>query len=211
MPKQKYWDGTQWVEMGASANKVKIIDSESLIDATDVEGALEEIVTNVNVHLADNAKHNNNGQLTFPATQNPSSDPNILDDYEEGIWNMSITFGGNAVGQTYVAGFDTGKYVKIGSVVHVFGIIYLATKGSSTGIACFAGLPFACGSGNSSSAGVNISSNRITFADNITGDINPGDSKIILRQCTNAGVQSNLDDTNFANNSYMTIQASYPV
>jgi len=53
MSKQKYWDGTQWVEMGASANKVKITDSESLIDATDVEGALEEIVTDFNIHLAE--------------------------------------------------------------------------------------------------------------------------------------------------------------
>jgi hypothetical protein len=57
MSKQKYWDGTQWIEMGASANKVKITDSESLIDATDVEGALEEIVTDFNIHLADTMPH----------------------------------------------------------------------------------------------------------------------------------------------------------
>src|SRR5678815_603330 len=34
------------------------------------------------------------GQYAFPSTQTPSSDPNTLDDYEEGTWTPSV--GGTA-------------------------------------------------------------------------------------------------------------------
>ena len=50
------------------------------------------------------------GQITFPATQSPSSDANTLDDYEEGTWNPSV--GGNA---TYTA--RSGSYTKVGRMV----------------------------------------------------------------------------------------------
>ena len=58
-----------------------------------------------------------NGQIAFPATQNASSDPNTLDDYEEGSWTPGITFGGAAVGVTYAS--QTGQYTKVGRVGHV--------------------------------------------------------------------------------------------
>jgi len=45
MAKNKYWDGTSWQEVGASANKVTLIDNGNLITATDVEGALQEVGT----------------------------------------------------------------------------------------------------------------------------------------------------------------------
>ncbi len=52
------------------------------------------------------------GQLKFPATQNPSSDVNTLDDYEEFTWTPSV--GGNA---TYTSREGTG--VKIGKRVYL--------------------------------------------------------------------------------------------
>jgi len=53
MAKDKYWDGTAWQEVGASANKVTLIDNGNIINATDVEGALQEIVTNIAESKAD--------------------------------------------------------------------------------------------------------------------------------------------------------------
>lgn len=34
----------------------------------------------------------NGGQISFPATQVPSADPNTFDDYEEGSWTPALTF-----------------------------------------------------------------------------------------------------------------------
>ena len=39
--------------------------------------------------------------ITFPATQSASSNANTLDDYEEGTWTPTVTFGGASVGITY--------------------------------------------------------------------------------------------------------------
>ena len=81
------------------------------------------------------------GQLAFPATQNPSSDPNTLDDYEEGSFTPAITLGGAAVGLSY-AGTPMGRYTKIGNRVLFNLRLSLATKGSSTGDLVITGLPY---------------------------------------------------------------------
>jgi hypothetical protein len=54
------------------------------------------------------------GRLEFPPTANPSTDPNTLDDYEEGTWTPSL---GGFSDITYSA--RTGTYTKIGNVVNV--------------------------------------------------------------------------------------------
>lgn len=81
------------------------------------------------------------GQLVFPATQNPSSNPNTLDDYEEGTWTPGITFSGGSAGLTYAS--RSGVYTKVGRLVNVGWFIELSAKGSSTGSALITGLPFA--------------------------------------------------------------------
>jgi len=42
-PKIKYWSGTQWPEIGTSANKVTITDAGNYFDSNNVEGALQEL------------------------------------------------------------------------------------------------------------------------------------------------------------------------
>lgn len=55
-------------------------------------------------------------QIQFPATQVPSGNPNMLDDYEEGSFTPTI-FGTSTAGVgTYVT--QEGKYTKIGQVVY---------------------------------------------------------------------------------------------
>ena len=78
------------------------------------------------------------GQITFPATQNPSSDANTLDDYEEGTFTPSVT--GVTVGTT------TGIYIKIGKLVFI-NIIIPVTSGSNTGMT-ITNLPFTTWTGN---------------------------------------------------------------
>lgn len=94
------------------------------------------------------------GQLAFPATQNPSVDPNTLDDYEEGTWTPTLTFAtpGN-LAVTY--GTRLGHYTKIGrEVVLRFQIVTSAfTWTTASGLLQISGLPFA-GSSSIPSRGV---------------------------------------------------------
>lgn len=74
------------------------------------------------------------GQIRFPATQNASSNANTLDDYEEGTWTP--TLGGTA---SYTE--QSGRYTKIGRIVHVEGRLTVNSIGTgSTGV--ISGLPF---------------------------------------------------------------------
>ena len=82
------------------------------------------------------------GQLRFPAAQNPSSDVNTLDDYEEGVFTPGFSATTTApTGVTYAE--RTGRYTKIGRQVLVEGRLTLTSKGSGgVGQATMTGLPF---------------------------------------------------------------------
>ena len=67
----------------------------------------------------------------------------LLDDYEEGSWTPSITFGGSSTSIAYSASRRIGKYTKIGNVVEYYVHIEMSNKGSSTGAMQISGLPFA--------------------------------------------------------------------
>lgn len=94
------------------------------------------------------------GQIQFPSTQNPSSDVNALDDYEEGLWTPSV--GGNA---TYSA--QLGRYTKIGNQITVS--CYLIINAIGTGSASLiSGLPFAVEPYGNYTGVVNFSSGAIS-------------------------------------------------
>ena len=76
------------------------------------------------------------GGIKFPATQVASGDANVLDDYEEG--NFTVTVSGDASGAFSA---EEGEYVKIGKVVHFRIVINVSSNFAANTIA---GLPFAC-------------------------------------------------------------------
>ena len=86
------------------------------------------------------------GHIIFPATLNPSSDVNTLDDYEEGTWTPVITFDtpGN-LSITY--GTQGGYYTKIGRLVtlHVRLATSAFTHTTASGNFIITGLPFSLG------------------------------------------------------------------
>lgn len=84
--------------------------------------------------------------IAFPATQSASGNPNTLDDYEEGTWTPTLTINGSGAGITYSA--QSGHYVKIGQLTYVSGAITLSNKGSTSGQARIAGLPFTSTTGS---------------------------------------------------------------
>lgn len=77
------------------------------------------------------------GQLAFPSAQNPSSDPNTLDDYEEGSWTPMLSAQTGTLG----AASASGTYTKIGRVVLFQASITITTNGTAAGDLRFT-LPF---------------------------------------------------------------------
>jgi len=84
--------------------------------------------------------------ITFPATQDASSNANTLDDYEEGTWTP--TFGGSGSDPTGVSySNQEGTYTKIGNRVFVEFFLSFTTFTGGSNAFYIRGLPFS-GSGN---------------------------------------------------------------
>ena len=133
---------------------------------------------------------------------------NALDDYEEGTWTMGITFGGGSTGNVYVV--NTGTYTKIGRQVTVNGQIGLSTKGSSTGVASLSGLPFTVGNATAPFfASASIWFNNVNFAGQFQSRTEVATTNLQLWQTSILGVISQLNDTNFANNSEIAVSLTY--
>ena len=79
------------------------------------------------------------GGITFGSD---TAAANQLDDYEEGVFTPSLEFGGATTGITY-SSVRGGSYTKIGRQVTVNFAFTLTSKGSASGDATLAGLPFA--------------------------------------------------------------------
>lgn len=146
--------------------------------------------------------------IKFPATQVTSSDANTLDDYEEWSGALGISFGGGTTGITYGAATEASA-TKIGNRVRGSGIITLTAKGSSTGAAKITGLPWTVRNDNDSQSAPSFYIVNITFTGQMQGFVDINATTITLAQSTEAGVASNLTDTNFANNSQITVAFDY--
>jgi len=148
--------------------------------------------------------------ITFPATQSASTDANTLDDYEEGTFTPSLSFGDGVVGLTY--NYRVGIYVKVGNVVSVFIRIALTDKGSSTGHAGVSGLPFTA-SGTTDAyqvAYVGLIADMSGLTSNPFGQISPNTSNFYFYQTTSSNYAT-LTQTNFLSSSTLNIQFTYLV
>jgi hypothetical protein len=77
--------------------------------------------------------------ISFPATANPSSDANTLDDYEEGTWTP---YDGSVAGLSFTLN-GPASYIKVGKIV--LASVYLTYPvTSNTAVSGIGGLPFAC-------------------------------------------------------------------
>ena len=106
------------------------------------------------------------GGITFPATAVAASDANTLDDYEEGTWTPTISFGGSSVGVLYNS--NAGNYTKIGNCVHINTRIQTSNNGSGTGQFIISGLPFVA-----SGANFVLKCIPFTFDASVTGEVSP--------------------------------------
>ncbi len=130
------------------------------------------------------------GQIAFPAAQNPSSNANTLDDYEEGTWTPVIGGSGGTSGQSYSA--QLGRYVKIGKLVYVQGYALLSTKGTITTNVQVQGLPFAVENtaNQFTAASIGQMNNTATSLVSVYGYASPGTTTINITGKTAAATSS---------------------
>jgi hypothetical protein len=119
---------------GASGEYFHIASGEF----SNVSGQDQQVRTTSNVQFRS---------VKFPATQIPSSNVNTLDDYEEGTWTATFT-PGTSGSITLDGSARTGAYIKIGRLVSITGLFYVASVSSPVGTVFISGLPFSTAVGN---------------------------------------------------------------
>jgi hypothetical protein len=155
-----------------------------------------------------------NGVMTlqgvkFPATQNPSTNPNTLDDYEEGTWTPVVKGSGTA--GTYELATADGKYTKIGNTVAVSCRIKAAASvtGGGTGELLISTLPFTY-NGNLAAAetfvnGIGFTGSYVAVqkaSSGISGDL-------ILSGIGNTGTVTNVPIGNFVADDVIEFSFTY--
>jgi hypothetical protein len=148
--------------------------------------------------------------IDFSATSNGSgtTGSELLNDYEEGTWTPTMTFGGGATSLTYNTQY--GVYTKIGNVVHFSFRLILSNKGSSTGAAAFGGLPFTSANtnGNFGAVPVAFADAVVSFDKTLTWIVDPNATTINVRYC-NGTNYADMNDTNFTNTSNIIASGTY--
>lgn len=128
-------------------------------------------------------------------------------DTGSGTFTPVLQFGGASTGITYAV--QSGVYKRIDSLVYITVSIILTNKGSSTGTATIAGLPF---------ASANIGTNLLMGIENLTLSVGftlpiavtvPTSSSLGLYQERTTLAGQNMADTNFANNSVVNVYGFY--
>jgi hypothetical protein len=140
------------------------------------------------------------GQIQFPAIQVPSSNANMLDDYEEGTWLPSL--GGNTV---YTA--RSGTYVKVGQLVTISFDIQVSTIGTGS-VRLISGVPFTVSTGNSAGGGIGFFDGIATAVVSMFARVDGGSTQIVLDAITAASTSSGIPNI-FQNNTRIIGSVTY--
>lgn len=125
--------------------------------------------------------------LKFPSTAALSTDPNTLDDYEEGNWTPTIVGGTTAGTGTYT--IQVGRYTRIGRDVTITGRVTW-TAHTGTGTMRIGGLPFTSLNATNIFFAVTfgwVSNVVYTAANTPMGYVNTNSTQIILVQMPSGG------------------------
>ncbi len=138
------------------------------------------------------------GQIKFPATQNASSDPNTLDDYEEGTWTPALSASITNTGFTYNTTNTSGSYIKVGKMVRLTGRLTLTATGSAAGNVFITGLPLTnadTGQGNFGTMNTAFYQFFDAGVTNVFGRLNQGANVVTLAKAgTGAVVDMSVTD-----------------
>ena len=188
------YDGANWFKIDSVAN---IFDGISTVDQVKTLAQVPDIGLQPN-QVPLSGMLNSGAWLDFDAF------------YQTGTWTPSITFGGGSTGIAY--SYQEGVYTRIGDVVNCSCIFQLSDKGSDTGDAVIAGLPFVAKSASSDIFVANFGryANLSGLTSCVEGAILNGTSTIRLNDVGSTG-STNLQSTNFTNTSLLRFSATYQI
>jgi len=148
--------------------------------------------------------------ITFPASQSASTDPQTLDDYEEGTWTPTVTFdgtSGSGTGITY--GSQSGRYTKIGRAVVCTGEFVLTNKGSGSGIIRLTGWPFTNGAERAAITFGNV--NLVTHTGFINAYLEGNQTYTNCQSTDTAGSMTYLYAGNCSNTTHLQFTVTFQV
>jgi hypothetical protein len=143
-----YFDGTNYKHIATGAvQDYYQLNGAHVLRASDSGAAGANVTTFANLiavtkgqSLALQGASSQTGTgISFPATQNASTDANTLDDYEEGTWTPTLT----STAGSFTAASATGTYTKIGRAVTVNIRATITTNGTASGAILVGNFPFA--------------------------------------------------------------------
>jgi hypothetical protein len=123
--------------IGSTANKfgAQFKFNTALDNATGLTTGL--VVNPYGIGIGSSATPSSGTGIAFPATQSASTDPNTLDDYEEGTHTTTASVSSGSI----TLSDNTLYYTKIGSLVSIAGLITVSSVSSPGGNVWFS-LPF---------------------------------------------------------------------
>lgn len=116
--------------------------------------------------------------ITFPATTVVSTNPNTLDDYEEGSFTPTISGSTTAGAGTY--GARVGVYTKIGNMLYFYAYVTW-TAHTGTGNLLLTALPFTSSASANLAPIVNVVGSSLTFANQLYASISGSSTQVDLR------------------------------
>jgi len=151
--------------------------------------------------------------IDFAATGDISgTGSELLDDYETGTFQPSVTFGGASSGVQYVSNRRFGIYTKIGNVVTYFVHVELTNKGSSTGGANITGMPFTATNANGNQnyvPGSSFISSMASLSSNLMIRSLSGTTNLDIYQINSSHTYSSVTNANFTNTTGMQVSGVY--
>ena len=158
--------------------------------------------------------------ISFAATSDASGmSSELLDDYEEGTFTVALDVAGNALSTD----IQLGRYVKIGTLVHIQAWVRLTNLNSQTGSVGMSGLPYTSTNDNSGYASANTGySSSLALPAHDSGDAQSysasfsvsvdknATTMFIRRQGDNgAGQDQQIAATQLSSNGQFMFQFSY--
>lgn len=153
--------GTSATDNAGLKAAIDVHTNANVTNAADTGAYLRFLIRPDNGNLREIARFNSSGNLVFPsgqgidfsATANSSGtmSSELLDDYEEGSFTPTITWGGTSA---TLSGGTYGYYTKIGNTVIINFRIQQTNRNTSSGSLRMQGLPFAEGSNASYNHGM---------------------------------------------------------
>jgi hypothetical protein len=161
--------------------------------------------------IVGNASNNPVNTLVGHIVGNRSStNPVMLDWYQEGTFSPIVEFGGSSVGVTYAG--RVGNYTRIGNRMIFDMQIQLSNKGSSVGDMTIEGLPFALSPSGTSTGNLSISLQGVNIiAGNNVDSLFNTTTTIQARYIDNSGNSVIIDDTHIRNNTIIFVSGSVQV